>query len=157
MPTPLEFMRRYRNIKVSVPIDDHVAQVTRVGSHVVQLNKYFMMDWNGATEERRDYDAVTGGSKRDTWFQANKERIRTAAMGKGAPEDYGLALVGGSIEEDPDGDPGNASDLLRRAPRDRLFRLRHQLPRCVQQEVVLEQRGAQHQRGVVFQRVDGCQ
>src|SRR4029453_8823168 len=41
---------------------------------------------------RRDYDAVTRGSAHDTWFQANKERIRTAAMGKGAPQDYELAL-----------------------------------------------------------------
>ena len=51
-----------------------------------------MMDWADGTEERRDYNAVTRGSKDDAWFQANKERIRTAAMGKGAPQDYELAL-----------------------------------------------------------------
>jgi hypothetical protein len=50
-----------------------------------------MMNWS-ASEERRDYDAVSRGSKDDAWFQTNKERIRTAAMGKGAPEDYQLAL-----------------------------------------------------------------
>lgn len=51
-----------------------------------------MMDWTAGTEERQDYNAVTAGSARDAWFQANKERIRTAAMGKGAPQDYELAL-----------------------------------------------------------------
>lgn len=92
MPTPVDFMRQYRNLRVNVPIDDPVAMVSRVGTHVVQLRKYFMMDWADGTEERRDYNAVTRGSRHDTWFQANKERIRTAAMGKGAPEDYVLAL-----------------------------------------------------------------
>jgi hypothetical protein len=50
------------------------------------------IDWAEGTEERRDYNAVTRGSRNDTWFQANKERIRSAAMGKGAPHDYELAL-----------------------------------------------------------------
>ena len=92
MPTPVEFMRQYRNLKVNVVIDDPVARVCRNSTHLVQLRKYFMMDWAEGTEERRDYNAVTRGSKDDAWFQANKERIRTAAMGKGAPEDYVLAL-----------------------------------------------------------------
>jgi hypothetical protein len=60
--------------------------------HMVQLRKYFMMDWEEGTEERRDYNAVTRGSRNDGWFQANKERIQTAAMGKGSPHDYELAL-----------------------------------------------------------------
>jgi hypothetical protein len=92
MPTPVAFMTQYRNLKVNAVIDDPVAQVCRVGTHVVQLRKYFMMDWDDGTEERRDYNAVTRGSRSDTWFQANKERIKTAAMGKGAPQDYELAL-----------------------------------------------------------------
>jgi len=92
MPTPVDFMRQYRNLRVNVGIDDPVAMVSRVGTHVVQLRKYFMMDWADGTEERRDYNEVTRGSRHDTWFQANKERIRTAAMGKGAPQDYELAL-----------------------------------------------------------------
>ena len=92
MPTPVEFMRQYRNLKVNVVIDDPVAKVCRIGTHLVQLRKYFMMDWGDGTEERRDYDTVTRGSKDDVWFQAHKERIRTAAMGKGAPQDYELAL-----------------------------------------------------------------
>ncbi|MCL4782591.1 MAG: CHAP domain-containing protein [Bryobacterales bacterium] len=92
MPTPVEFMNRYRNIQVNAVIDDAAAGVCRMGTHTVQLRKYFMMDWSDGTEERSDYNVVTRGSARDAWFQANKERIKTAAMGKGAPEDYALAL-----------------------------------------------------------------
>lgn len=92
MPTPVEFMNRYRNIHVSAVIDDAARGVCRLGSHTVQLRKYFMMDWTDGAEERSDYNTVTRGSARDIWFQANKERIKTAAMGKGAPEDYALAL-----------------------------------------------------------------
>lgn len=92
MPTPVEFMRQYRNLRVNVAIEDPVARVSRIGTHAVQLRKYFMMDWAEGTEERRDYNAVTRGSRDDAWFQANKERIRTAAMGKGAPQDYELAM-----------------------------------------------------------------
>jgi len=92
MPTPVEFMRLYRNLRVNAVIDDPVAMVCRNGTHMIQLRKYFMMDWDAGTEERRDYDAVTRGSRSDVWFQTNKERIRTAAMGKGAPQDYELAL-----------------------------------------------------------------
>jgi hypothetical protein len=92
MPTPVEFMRQYRDIKVNVTIDDPNALVCRTETHRVQLRKYFMMNWK-ESEELRDYNAVTqGGSKKDAWFQANKDRIRTAAMGKGAPADYALAL-----------------------------------------------------------------
>lgn len=85
-------MRRYRNLKVNVGIEEPVAKVSRMDTHVVLLRKYFMMDWKDGTEERRDYNAVTRGSKDDAWFQANKEQIRTAAMGKGAPQDYERAL-----------------------------------------------------------------
>ncbi len=92
MPTPVEFMRQYRNLKVNSVIEDSVARVCRNGTYVVQLKKYFMMDWADGTEERRDYNAVTRGSTHDVWFNSNKERIRTAAMGKGAPQDYELAL-----------------------------------------------------------------
>jgi hypothetical protein len=92
MPSPVEFMKQYRNLKVNVVIDDPVAGVCRPGTHVVQIRKYFMMDWDEGTEERRDYNTVTRGSAHDAWFQTNKERIRTAAMGKGAPQDYELAL-----------------------------------------------------------------
>jgi hypothetical protein len=91
--TPVQFMSQYRNLRVNAAVDDPVARMTRVGTHTVQLRKYFMMDWSAGTEESRDYSAVTsGGSARNVWFQSNKERIRTAAMGKGAPHDYELAL-----------------------------------------------------------------
>lgn len=92
MPTPVEFMNRYRNLRVTIPVDDPVLQVCRETIVTIQIRKYFMMDWDDGTEERRDYNAVTRGSRNDAWFQANKERIKTAAMGKGAPEDYQLAL-----------------------------------------------------------------
>lgn len=92
MPTAVDFMRLYRNLHVQVPYDDPQLRVCRFVSCTVQLRKYFMMDWDEGTEERRDYDAVTRGSKDDAWFQLNKESIRTAAMGKGAPQDYRLAL-----------------------------------------------------------------
>lgn len=92
MPTPVEFMRRYRNLRVSVEVDDPVSGTCTTTTRVVQLRKYFMMDWSAGTEERRDYDAVTRGSRGDEWFQLHKDRIRTAAMGKGRPKDYELAL-----------------------------------------------------------------
>ncbi|MBN9660994.1 MAG: hypothetical protein J0H49_22575 [Acidobacteria bacterium] len=92
MPTPVEFMRQYRNLRVNVGVDDPVTRVCRNQVYIAQLRKYFMMDWNAGTEESRDYAEVTRGSRDDAWFQANKERIRTAAMGKGAPQDYQLAL-----------------------------------------------------------------
>lgn len=52
MPTPVEFMRRYRNLKVKVVIDDPVAKVCREDVYQVQLRKYFMMNWKDGTEER---------------------------------------------------------------------------------------------------------
>lgn len=92
LPIQLHVGDRYRHLKVNVVIEDPVARVSRVSTHLVQLRKYFMMDWTNGTEEKLDYNAVTRGSKDDAWFQANKQRIRTAAMGKGAPQDYELAL-----------------------------------------------------------------
>lgn len=92
MPTPAEFVQQYRNLRVNAPVDDPVTRTCRTTTYVIQLRKYFMMNWADGTEERRDYTEVTRGSAHDAWFQANKERIRTAAMGKGAPQDYELAL-----------------------------------------------------------------
>jgi hypothetical protein len=92
MPTAVEFMRQYRALKVNVGVEDPALRLSRVVTHTVQLRKYFMMDWTDGTEERRDYNVVTAGSRNDAWLQANKDRIRTAAMGKGAPRDYELAL-----------------------------------------------------------------
>jgi hypothetical protein len=51
-----------------------------------------MMDWDEGTEELRDYRAVSRGSRSDAWFNTHKNHIRNAAMGKGAPRDYELAL-----------------------------------------------------------------
>jgi len=92
MPTPVEFMRQYRNLSVNAVIEDAAARVSRAGTHIVQLRKYFMMNWTAGTEEMHDYGAVTQGSTANTWFRQNRDRICTAAMGKGAPQDYELAL-----------------------------------------------------------------
>ena len=91
MPTAVEFMNEYRNLRVNVAIDDPATGTCRPGTVVVQLRKYFMMDWHAGTTELTEFNAVTGG-KHDAWYKANKERIMTAAMGKGAPCDYALAL-----------------------------------------------------------------
>src|SRR5262245_38994728 len=86
-------MRQYRALNVKAVEDDAVRQVCREVTHQVQLKKYFMMNWTAGTEQMNDYNAVTsGGSKHNAWFQTNKEAIRTAAMGKGSPQHYELAL-----------------------------------------------------------------
>ena len=93
MLTPVEFMLRYRNLKVNVEIDDAVAKVCRQQTYTVQLRNYFMMNWTDGSAQKTEFEAVTsGGSKNDSWLRANKQHIQTAAMGKGAPEDYQLAL-----------------------------------------------------------------
>ena len=104
MPTPVQFMKQYRNLQISVGVDDSAARICRTVTYRVQLKKYFMMNWTDGTEERRDYNKVTRGSKNDKWFTENKARIRDAAMGKGAPADYELALewaVRSKILENP--------------------------------------------------------
>ncbi|MGK2927541.1 MAG: hypothetical protein ACSLE2_18160 [Lysobacterales bacterium] len=85
-------MQQYRRLQVQAVVEDETAQMSRPVVHEVQLRNYFMMDWAEGTEERRDYNTVTRGSRSDAWFDANKNRIRNAAMGKGAPQDYELAL-----------------------------------------------------------------
>jgi hypothetical protein len=93
MPTPFELLQRYRSLNVKAVIDDPVAQVCREGSYRAQVRNYFMMSWAAGTEVHNDYTAVTsGGSRTNAWFQANREHIRSAAMGKGSPRDYELAL-----------------------------------------------------------------
>lgn len=92
MPTPLQFMTQYRNLRVTVPFEDPQLRVTRSITVTVQLRKYFMMNWAAGTEELKDYNAVTSDGGKNAWFQTNKERIRNAAMGKGAPGDYELAV-----------------------------------------------------------------
>lgn len=93
MPTPVEYVKQYRNLKVNAVIDDPVSRLCRTGTYVVQLRKYFLMNWNDGTVQRNEFNNVTsGGSKHDTWFREKRERISTAAMGKGAPQDYELAL-----------------------------------------------------------------
>jgi hypothetical protein len=92
MPTPLEFLQQYRNISVGIEVDDDVRKTCTTSSVNVKLNKYFLMNWTQGSSQMAEYEAVTSSSGKDTWFRQNKERIRTAAMGKGSPQDYGLAL-----------------------------------------------------------------
>ena len=90
MPTPLQFLQSYRHLSVLFP--DDTANMCREGRARAQVRTYFMMDWDEGSEELSDYQHVTGGGRRDDWFRMHRERIRNAAMGKGAPHDYELAL-----------------------------------------------------------------
>jgi hypothetical protein len=90
MPTPLEFLQQYRH--VTVPYTQDTGEVCLDTDAIVQIRKYFMMDWDAGTEELGDYSHVTRGDRRDEWFRDNREAIKSAAMGKGSPGDYALAL-----------------------------------------------------------------
>ena len=92
MPTPLEFMQRYRRLQVNVIEDDAAAQMCREVPRTIVLRKYFMMNWTEGTDQRTDYNFITRGGRRDQWYQTHKEQIKTAAMGKGSPTDYERAL-----------------------------------------------------------------
>lgn len=92
MPSPLEFMQRYRRLQVNVIEDDDQAQMCREVPRIIELRKYFMMNWTEGTDQRTDYNLITRGGRRDRWYQANKEPIKSAAMGKGSPTDYERAL-----------------------------------------------------------------
>lgn len=93
MPTPLEYMLRYRSLNVEAPVNDPVSRTCRTFTCRVELRTYFMMNWTAGTEEFRDYTAVTsGGERTNEWYMTHREAIRTAAMGKGAPEHYERAL-----------------------------------------------------------------
>ncbi|HEY5328840.1 MAG TPA: hypothetical protein VIJ79_03065 [Acidobacteriaceae bacterium] len=91
MPTPLEYMSQYRDI--SVDIEDDMAMMCCHMS--VRLNSYFMMNWTTGSIPMNEYSAVTsaaGAGSHKAWFGLHSDDIRCAAMGKGKPEDYGLAL-----------------------------------------------------------------
>lgn len=90
MPTPVELLNQYRNLKVPY-VHDNGQQCVEAKANV-QVRKYFMMDWDDGSEERTDFNHVVGGGRRDDFYQENKEPIKSAAMGKGAPGDYQLAL-----------------------------------------------------------------
>ena len=90
MPTPAELLNQYRNLNVSYVQDNGERCVETKAK--IRLRKYFMMDWDDGSEERTDFDHVIGGGRRHDFYQEHKERIKTAAMGKGSPEDYRLAL-----------------------------------------------------------------
>ncbi len=105
MPTPVDFMRQYRTLRVQVGIEESSSlRICRPAISEIELRMYFMMNWTAGTDEFSDYRTVTsansGGMSQDRtrrqalhlWFNQNRQRIETAAMGKGAPQDYQLAL-----------------------------------------------------------------
>ena len=57
-----------------------------------------MMKWDEGSNQLKEYQLVSGkaqgkGAKSaNEWFTDNQENIKTAAMGKGSPDDYQLAL-----------------------------------------------------------------
>lgn len=105
MATPLELINQYRTIRVNAPLQACTADgLQHTVTHTIQLKTYFMMNWTDGSEQRTDFSHVTqrdrgtGAAGRaiaaanNQWFDQNKERIKSAAMGKGAPQDYALAL-----------------------------------------------------------------
>ena len=90
MPSPLELLNRYRNLKVPF-IHNNGRQCHEAKANVC-LRKYFMMDWDDESEERTDFNHVVRGGRRNDFYQQHKDKIKSAAMGKGSPDDYQLAL-----------------------------------------------------------------
>jgi hypothetical protein len=86
MPTPVEFLNKYRSLNVSVLMEDPSARVSRMTTVRVELKKYFI----NTNDASSNSPLVAANS--DPWFQANKARIRTAVAGKGSPKDYEIAL-----------------------------------------------------------------
>ena len=86
MLTPVEFMNRYRKLKV--PVADFCTD--SYPYFWVQLRKYHLNRDNGDEAARRG--TVTPDSENHKWLRSNEQRVRNAGMGKGAPEDYELAL-----------------------------------------------------------------
>jgi len=90
MPSAVEFMRTYRNLSVGYVRDTGSSCLEARAT--VQLRTYFMMNWTDGTDQRTDYNLMTDGGRSNAWYQSNQRQIRNAAMGKGAPHDYELAL-----------------------------------------------------------------
>jgi hypothetical protein len=109
--SPYEFVIKYRQLKVTYfstsnqiadnPVDTSLQLITSL----VNMTKYFMMKWDAGTPERKEFNFLvakarpgkTIGSKiaalaANDWYAEHKESILNAAMGKGSPEDYRLAL-----------------------------------------------------------------
>jgi hypothetical protein len=109
--TPYEFVIKYRQLYVtyetrSEQIADHPVDTTpQIITSSIHMWKYFLMKWEDGSDERKEYDFLTakahGGKSQDSksaaqsanaWYAEHKENIKTAAMGKGSPDDYRLAL-----------------------------------------------------------------
>jgi len=90
MTAPVDFMRRYRNLTVGyVRVSGSMCIEERA---TIQLRTYFMMNWTEGTEQRSDFNFVTQGGRNNAWYRSHRQQIQNAAVGKGAPRDYELAL-----------------------------------------------------------------
>jgi hypothetical protein len=105
--TPYEFVIKYRQLYVTYDSrsEDWPDLPPQTITSSIHMWKYFMMKWDEGSAERKEFNLVTakarGGKSKDSqaaaksaneWYALYKENIMTAAMGKGAPEDYRLAL-----------------------------------------------------------------
>lgn len=90
MTSPGDLLMEYR--KLMVPFTVSAGSVKLPTAATVSLKSYFMINWTEGTEQYEDYSHVTSGGRKSEWFQEHKESIKTAAMGKGRPGDYALAL-----------------------------------------------------------------
>jgi hypothetical protein len=111
--TPYEFVIKYRQLNVTYEsrsewIADHPIATDlepQIITSSIYMWKYFMMKWEEGSDELKEYHLVAGkahgGKSKDSqakaqkaneWYALHKENIKTAAMGKGSPEDYRLAL-----------------------------------------------------------------
>ncbi len=95
---PHDFLRQYQRITVNTGVvEDAAVAMSRPQSVAIHLRTYFMMNWTAGSEQRSDYNEVTGGPTAASrahvdWCRQNSQSIRTAAMGNGRPGDYSLAL-----------------------------------------------------------------
>jgi len=109
--TPYEFVIKYRQLYVTYESTSEstggLPPVTtpQTITSSINLTKYFLMKWDEGSDQLKEFNLVTakahGGKSKDSkaaaksaneWFEQYKENIKTAAMGKGAPDDYRLAL-----------------------------------------------------------------
>lgn len=103
---PLQFMDQYRSLRVLAGVGESASHTACLPIfYQVQLGTYLMMNREAWTDPLGDYRLVIGvpasgktkaqqdaAKQLKEWFSQYQENIRSAAMGKGAPQDYRLAL-----------------------------------------------------------------
>ena len=81
MPSPLQFMTQYRNLRVTVPFEDEAQRVSRPITATVQLRNYFLMKWKDGTEELKDFHEVTKVKGKNEWWVNNHEVHSSSVKG----------------------------------------------------------------------------